>query len=138
MGTVKKLYVTEDPVRIVSVSAPEVKHLHNYKLCFPSAEGLHILSWQDISHCNAEDNYCRIHLVNGKQIFLVKTLRVIQQFLPGYAFVRIHRSHLVRIDSIIRVHRDGVELREGRRLPVSRERYKEIVIRLQKITVMIN
>jgi DNA-binding LytR/AlgR family response regulator len=78
----------------------------------------------DIQFLSAADNYVEIH-ARGQQFLMRSTMAEIEIALPAGRYVRIHRSHIVRIDLIekIRTERSStgfVQLRGGRVLPISK------------------
>lgn len=78
----------------------------------------------DVEHASAAGNYVELWARN--QRYLVRsTMTNIEALLAPHDFVRIHRSHLVRVDQIerIRTHRSSngtVQLRSGQTLPLSK------------------
>ncbi|HEY6645125.1 LytTR family DNA-binding domain-containing protein [Povalibacter sp.] len=83
-----------------------------------------LIRLSDVQHASAAGNY--IELWAGNQRFLVRsTMGKLEELLPPSDYVRIHRSHLVRVDQIarIRTHRSSngtVHLRSGHTLPLSK------------------
>jgi two-component system LytT family response regulator len=80
---------------------------------------------EEVHWLDAEDNYLRIH--TGKAVHLIRgTLSELERRLDPEVFIRIHRSAIVKIESIREVeslfHGDyEVVLRTGERLPVGRK-----------------
>jgi hypothetical protein len=79
---------------------------------------------EDIQHLSAAGNYVDI-CARGQRYLLRATLGELEEKLPGEDFVRIHRSHIVRVCEIerIRVERSGsgtVHLRGGGQLAISK------------------
>jgi DNA-binding LytR/AlgR family response regulator len=97
------------------------------KICLPCSEGTYVVGWKDIVHCEAVNNYCRIHLMNGKIIFIAKTLKNIEALLPKDVFIRIHRSHLIRLDLVALTTPNTIELVNGTVLPLAKNRHTEIL-----------
>jgi hypothetical protein len=83
-----------------------------------------LIQVDDIRHLSAAGNYVDIHA--GDQRYLLRaTMGDVESLLPPAQFVRIHRSHMVRVREIerIRLERSGsgtVHLRGGATLPISR------------------
>ncbi len=78
----------------------------------------------DIQYLSAAGNYVDIR-ARGQDYLLRSTMGEAQALLPAEDFVRIHRSHIVRVCEIerIRVERSGsgiVQLRSGGELPISK------------------
>ena len=40
-------------------------------------------------------NYTTIHLVSGKILLIPRTIKIFENLLSGYAFIRTHRAYLV-------------------------------------------
>ena len=77
----------------------------------------------------AEGDYVRV-TTQGDSILVHATLQSIRERLPSPAFVQIHRSTIVQLDSIDRVIKEGrrwmVELRDGSTHVIAKGRNAEI------------
>lgn len=78
----------------------------------------------DIQHVSAAGNYVDI-CARDQRYLLRATMADLEDLLPTDAFVRVHRSHIVRVGEIerIRIERSGsgtVHLRGGGKLAISR------------------
>ncbi len=74
--------------------------------------------------------YAELVLDDGRRELHDKTLEKLHALLPP-AFVRVHKSYVVRLGAVKALHvqegsRYELELRNGRRLPVGRTRYRQI------------
>lgn len=107
------------------------------KLALPTSDGMHLLHLSDILRCNAESNYCYIHVRDGRKILVSKTLKAIESLLPASRFFRIHQSHLVAMDEVSVVHQDEVQMDNGIRLPLSRARRAEFIMKLQESSIVL-
>jgi two-component system LytT family response regulator len=59
-------------------------------------------------YCEADSNYTKLFLANGKNYLLSKTLREVQEVLEERNFLRIHRQYLINLDHIKIYHKgDG-------------------------------
>jgi two-component system, LytTR family, response regulator len=82
---------------------------------------------QDVMWIGASDYYAEIHTIDGKTLLLRETMAHLEARLDPDQFCRIHRSAIVRIDSIAQLRtsiseRQVAVLRDGTRLPVGRNR----------------
>ena len=74
-----------------------------------------------IERVEAAGNYVEFRRRSGPVLVHRASLAAIERELAGHGFVRIHRSHLVRRDAIVRIRpadvilRDGTSLRTGKR-----------------------
>lgn len=81
-----------------------------------------------VSFIKGANVYAEVHLFTGERFLHGKTLDQLLQLLPP-GFERIHRSFILNMRRLAQVHvhpggRYEAELKDGRRLPVSRSRYK--------------
>jgi len=79
-----------------------------------------------IDRVESADYYVEIHAGNDRHL-IKESMNWMESHLDPSLFVRIHRSSIVALDRILRVHDIGdgafeVEMRDGVRLPVSRRR----------------
>ena len=79
---------------------------------------------QNILYVEAMSEYIRIHFKEGKPLMTFLSIKLMMETLPSDRFMRIHRSHIIALDSIKSFHRNEVELTDGSVLPVSAT-YKE-------------
>lgn len=103
------------------------------KIAFPTSEGIELVKLNQIVHCEADDNYTSIFLVNDKRILVSKTIKEYDTMLSDFGFFRIHQSHLVNLDYISKFNKnDGgyVVLENGKKLPVSRRNKQEFLEKL--------
>ena len=94
-----------------------------------------VVSVDEIRFITAEDAYVKVH-TDEDAYLLRERMHVLEDRLPAAAFVRIHRSTIVRTDLIESVlHRSGgdyaVRLRDGTRLKVSRGRRDDLLAHLE-------
>lgn len=50
---------------------------------------------REIIMFKGETNYTSIHLLSGKILLIPRTLKIFENLLSGYAFIRTHRAYLV-------------------------------------------
>ncbi|MEZ4647742.1 MAG: LytTR family DNA-binding domain-containing protein [Candidatus Eisenbacteria bacterium] len=94
------------------------------RLLVRGSNGIRVIPVSDVRHLSSDGDYVEIHGTHGTEL-MRSTLQSLVDRLDPRRFVRIHRSHVVRIDDVAEVHGaangDGsVLLRSGEELPVSR------------------
>lgn len=74
----------------------------------------------EIGWLEADSNYCHLHTLAGRKLTVRATLRELETRLPTADFVRIHRSHTVRVEAIESLDsaRQTLTLRGGATLPL--------------------
>ncbi len=88
----------------------------------------------DLLYVEGSDKYTELFLADGRRRFHDQSLGHMAASLPA-AFVRIHKSYLVRFNLVSRLivrrgSRYFAELSDGRRLPVGRSRYAQMKSRM--------
>ena len=61
----------------------------------------HVLLYNDVTYCEADGRYTRIHLAKGKSIMVAKQLKEFEDKFPKDKFIRVHRSFLINVDHMI-------------------------------------
>lgn len=90
----------------------------------------------EVHYVKGAGPYAELVLRDGRSELHTTSLDALHRVLPP-EFERTHRSYLVRISDVARVHiREGtrydLELRTGERLPIGRSRYRALLARLRK------
>lgn len=94
------------------------------RIALPTAEGLQFIDIRDIICLQAEGNYTTICL-DSQKLLVSRPLKEFEDLLPGGAFLRIHHSHIINKDKVVRYIRgEGgqVVLSNGSTLDVSKRR----------------
>lgn len=91
------------------------------KITIPQQDGFEVLRISEILYCQADDNYTKIFLNQGQKL-VSKTLKYFEDSLSDQGFVRIHKSFLVNVSTIVRYKKGkggSVQLSSGKELMVS-------------------
>ena len=100
------------------------------KIAFLSHGDYIVVRPEDIAYCEAQGNYCRIYLTNGKSLFICKTLKQVESILPSKNFTRCHQSYVVNLDQVRQfvVHAPlCLTIETGQKIPVSRRKKSKIL-----------
>ncbi|TRX51861.1 LytTR family transcriptional regulator [Fulvivirga sp. M361] len=100
------------------------------KLLIKTSGICHMVKKKDIIRCEADVNYTRIHLKSAKPITSARTLKQYENVLNDLPFLRVHQSHLINIDYLLRYEKryGGTLILEGEKeLPVSKK-YKDTLL----------
>lgn len=89
-----------------------------------------LVAVDEIIYAQGAGNYSELVLADGRRELHDKTLERLESVLPP-AFERVHKSYLVRLSAVKSLHaQEGshyeAELKNGRRIPIGRTRYKEL------------
>lgn len=112
-----------------------VENIHNeqkqnHKIVLPLLDGFEVIKVKNIIRCKAEDNYTCFYLEDGSKRLISKTLKVYEELLKEFDFIRVHKSHLVNYHHITKYQKGkGGELKltDGSRVEVAPSRKKELM-----------
>jgi two-component system LytT family response regulator len=100
------------------------------RIILHTAENLHLVTVSDIIRAEADSNYTRFILNNGKRIMVSRTIKEYDTLLSGSGMIRVHQSHLVNIAWVDRfVKRDGgyLLMKDNSKIPVSQNLRKQVI-----------
>lgn len=92
------------------------------KIVLKTAESIHLVLLQHITRCEADCNYTKIFFDNQPKILISKPLKYFEDSLSEFGFVRVHQSHLVNINHVLRLDKiDGgvLVLADKTQVPIS-------------------
>jgi two-component system, LytTR family, response regulator len=101
------------------------------KIMLPTMEGFEIIDIKSIMYCEAVDNFTRFYLDAGQQPLLIcRTLKYFEDVLKDHRFIRVHRSHLVNPDYVIRYSKGKggyITMKNNKELEVSPNKKKDFL-----------
>jgi DNA-binding LytR/AlgR family response regulator len=84
----------------------------------------------EIKYIESMHEYVRIHLIDGKPVMTLLSLKSIEEQLPPERFLRVHRSYIVNTDRIKVIERNRIIFDNNIYIPVSdqyKARFQEFV-----------
>jgi two-component system LytT family response regulator len=102
------------------------------KIVLKTSNSIHLVALSNIVRCEADCNYSWVHFDNQPKILISKPLKHFEDMLQEYGFIRVHQSHLVNLNFVIRIDKvDGGVLvfYDGTTVPIS-VRKREQLFRL--------
>jgi two-component system LytT family response regulator len=73
---------------------------NTHKIVLSSGSNMYVINTREIVMCQAEKNYTRFFLEDGRDIVVSKTIKEYDGMLAGNGFYRVHRQYLVNIDHV--------------------------------------
>ncbi len=101
------------------------------KIALPTMEGLQMVTIDSIISCDSDSNYTIIRLKNKEKLVVSRTLKDVEELLEDHAFSRVHHSHLVNLNEVVKyVKGEGgyLVMSDGSAIDVSRSK-KEILLK---------
>ena len=116
----------------VAVLLANIKNpLHNLqKIAIPTIEGLVFVQVDDIIRFEASGSYTNIFTIKKETIVASKNIKEYEELLPPAGFFRIHHSHLININRIIKYNkgRGGtVTMEDGAEIEVASRRRSDFL-----------
>ncbi|HEY1039758.1 MAG TPA: LytTR family DNA-binding domain-containing protein [Bacteroidia bacterium] len=75
------------------------------KIVLPLQDGFEVVSMQDIIHCVAHDNFTDFYFVSKQKMMICRTLKFYEELLSESGFLRVHKSHLINLDHVVKYTR---------------------------------
>jgi len=103
---------------------------HSPKIAIPTVEGFVFIQLQDIIRCEANGAYTFIFTTGKQKIIASRNIKEYEDILPKSHFFRIHNSHLVNINHMLRYNkgRGGtVTMQDGTQIEVASRRRNEFL-----------
>ncbi|MEQ9101271.1 MAG: LytTR family DNA-binding domain-containing protein [Imperialibacter sp.] len=100
-------------------------------------DSIHLIETDEIVRCEAEGNYTKFYLANGKFLLISKTLKDFDSLFSSNQFFRAHQSHLVNLKFFLRLDKaDGgsIVLKDGTTLPVATRKKEHLMGKLAAYT----
>ena len=92
-------YIEHARILLENIKAPKEQPA---KLMLPTMDGFEVIRPEKILYCEADDNFTKFHLQDKRQLLICKTLKYFEGVLNSGQFMRIHRSHLINLDCVVR------------------------------------
>ncbi len=100
----------------------------------PTMEGLEFLQVASIIRCEGLQKCTRVITENRSDIVSSYNVGEFRKLLEHQGFFTIHKSHLVNLRKILRLHRDGtIEMTDGSTVPVSRRRKSAFLQQVKQV-----
>ena len=104
------------------------------KITLPTGNAYEVVLVKDIIRCEANDNYTNVYLASGKKYLVSGTLKHYEELLPEKDFIRVHHSHLINMNHMLRfLKEDGgyAIMSDGSKVEVSRRKKDEFLKKLK-------
>ncbi len=108
----------------------------NKKIALPTGDGISFISVEKIVRCESDNNYTFIYLSDGERILITKTLKQVEESLEAYPFYRVHQSHFVNLNHIVKfVKEQGgyLVMSDGSNISVARQRKEGLMELFSKL-----
>ena len=103
-------------------------------IAFPTRDGYEMEKIPDIIYCRAQESYCKVYLRGHVNYLVSRSLKQLEEILPGDVFFRIHKSFLVNLNFVqtYKKAENYIILQNGEELEVAHRRSEEFLKRLTR------
>lgn len=113
----------------------QTNNTQHYKIVLPLQDGFEVVNIKDIIHCKANDNFTDFHFLDKQKKMICRTLKFYEELLGESGFLRVHKSHLINLDHIVKYTRGkGGQLTmvDGSMIDVSPNKKDELLLKFEK------
>jgi len=105
------------------------------KIVLKTQNTVHILNITEVIRCEADRNYTKFLLSNGKSMLVSGSLKEYDDMLSADGFFRAHHSHLVNLSFISRVEKQNSELvmKDNSIIPLATRKKDTLLELLEKL-----
>jgi len=106
------------------------------KIVLSTSDSVWLVKTREISYCEADMNYTKFNLINGKVILVSGNLMEFDEILRGSGFFRAHKSFLVNLSDVVRFEKgDGgyLVMSNNDRVPVATRRKDDLMALFKKL-----
>lgn len=105
------------------------------KIVLPLMEGFEVVKIGDIVSCEAHDNFTDFHFSNRPKMMICRSLKFYEDLLAESGFMRIHKSHLINLEHVLKYLRGKggeITMSDGMVVPVSPQRKEALLERFER------
>lgn len=115
-------------ITILQESLQTIKSIDK-KIVLNDSESIHFIKISEIVRCEADGAYTKFIFSQRKEILVSSTLKEFEEMLVPYGFSRVHNSHIINLNKIIRFDRkDGgfLVMENNDNVPISKRKKDEL------------
>jgi len=126
-----KLHLNQKQTNVSSkVLYDNLKNPENRKLVLPTTTGFEVIFITDIIRLSGSSNYTEIFLKDGKKKVVSKVLKFFEDMLSELGFMRVHKSHIVKLEAIQKYHKGrggSIVMNDGSEVEVSPQKKQDLL-----------
>jgi len=106
------------------------------KIVLRSSDSIHLVYVNDIMRVESDRNYSTFYLVNEEHpVTVTKSMRNFVDVLEDYGFVRVHQSHVINTDHIVKYQKNDcvIVMRDDSQVPVSTRKRDFLLKRFEEL-----
>ncbi|MBK9981831.1 MAG: response regulator transcription factor [Saprospiraceae bacterium] len=95
------------------------------KISIHTLDGIHLIALDEVMYCKSEGSYSYIYLRGQSPLMVSKNLSEMEDLISSSKFFRIHKTHLINKDHILKVNKTeggDVTMSNQEKVPISRQK----------------
>jgi len=107
-----------------------IRQNRSQRIAISTSEGIIYLETDQIIRCEAQGAYTQFFLKDRSKILASKNLKEFESLLKDHHFFRVHNSHLININEVLKyVKTEGgyIEMKDGSKVAISQNRKDEFM-----------
>ena len=132
---VKKNFNLTEDLRVANLNREVKKGYHFDRLVVPTGAGYVVIPFDAIVFLESlKGGYVQMHLQDGRKVVASQKLSYYETVLPEGEFLRIHKSHIIRLDKVTMFHKGQggkLEMSNGVELDIATRR-KSVFLKAMK------
>lgn len=108
------------------------------KINIPTQQGYQMLEVNKIIRCEADRAYTSVFLDDGNVLTVSQNLKVFENILSKYHFIRVHRSHLISLDRVTNFSKgtgSEITMEDGAKIYLTKEKKEEFLRLIEDYTL---
>jgi two-component system LytT family response regulator len=104
------------------------------KIVLPLLDGFEVVRVSEIVSCEANDNFTNFFFTSGPKKMICRTLKFYEDLLEESGFLRVHKSHVINLDQVVKYTRGKggqVTLSNGNVIPVSAQKKDLLLLKFE-------
>jgi two-component system, LytTR family, response regulator len=82
-------------------------HSNSNKVALSTKDGIQFIAPEEILRCESEAANTIVHLKDGRSLHTNKSLKEYEAVLDEATFFKVHKSHIINLNYVVRLNKDG-------------------------------
>ena len=95
-------------------------HGSSNKIALSTKDGIQFVAPEEIIRCESETAHTVVHLKDGRNLMTMKSLKDYESVLDENTFFKVHKSHIVNLNYVVRLNKNGfLQMEDNSTVPIT-------------------